>query len=71
MLYKFKKGEINMGDSSNNIFDKLIQLKENYKHIRKTKYCANEHETDMANFELNNKINAIDDVIELLLEEGY
>ena len=60
-----------MGDSSNNIFDKLIQLKENYRQIRKSKYCSNEHEEDMADLKLDTQIDVIEDVIKLLLKEGY
>lgn len=65
-----------MEDSTeNSIIEKLLQLKEHYKEVRKNTYCrrteANDCDSCKADHYLEARLDTIDECIQLLREFGY
>ena len=65
-----------MGDSTeNSIIEKLLQLKEHYKKVRKNTYCRRIEMDDCdscrADHYLEARLDTVDKCIQLLKESGY
>lgn len=65
-----------MGDSTEkSIIEKLLQLKEHYKEVRKNTYCRrtemNDCDSCRADNYLEGRLDAVDKCIQLLRESGY
>lgn len=65
-----------MGDSTeNNIIEKLLQLKEHYKEVRKNTYCRRTETSDCdscrADYYLEARLSTVDKCISILKECGF
>lgn len=75
MLSFGEKGKT-MGDSTdNNIIEKLLQLKDHYKEVRKNTYCRRTEMDDCdscrADHYLKARLDTVDKCIQLFRESGY